>query len=158
MAHARKGPIHRLDIAEHFHKLSPKERRYAHHLSKAAWQGSRIILTQVSPEAPGIFDLIIELHQATAGDWNVLREVCGLSETDVDDFLEYAATFLSNLGNYYGSGDQKFVPALPKEALSKFGNISETVRNIIVKNIDSMYATPPYSLGKFENSYPTTAC
>ncbi|KAB8075665.1 hypothetical protein BDV29DRAFT_155462 [Aspergillus leporis] len=37
---------------------------------------------------------------------------------DVQLLLDYAAMFLSNMGNYYGSGDQKFTPAISKDKLA----------------------------------------
>ena len=34
--------------------------------------------------------------------------------------LVYVAAFLSNMGNYRGFGDSKFIPVVPKEKLEKF--------------------------------------
>lgn len=70
-------------------------------LCSAAWHGTRIILRQVSPESIEIFDFIIELHSCVAGDWDRLTRVAGIMSTELAAFLEYAATFLSNIGNYY---------------------------------------------------------
>jgi hypothetical protein len=57
----------------------------------------------VSPESADIFDLIIELHRACGGAWEKL-----LGQYDLDDvkeqlenFVQYAALFLNNMGNYY---------------------------------------------------------
>jgi hypothetical protein len=68
---------------------------------RAAWAGTRIILRQVSPEANGIFDLIIALHHACDGQWEALSQRTGVGMPDIDRFLGYAATFLSNVGNYF---------------------------------------------------------
>lgn len=68
--------------------------------SSAAWFGTRIILRQVSPEAPAIFDFIIALYRICDGNWDVLTEQ-NVSREDLDRFLAYAATFLSNVGNYF---------------------------------------------------------
>lgn len=152
MAHrGSSAPIHRLDIAASFHSLTSQEKRYAHHLSKAAWYGSRIVMRQVSPEAPSTFDFILEVHRAVEGIWSSLVEMCQVSEHDVDAFLDFAATFLSNLGNYYGSGDQKFVPQMPKEAFLKLGKVSEKASTLLEEIIDPLYAIPPYSLGSYKN-------
>lgn len=68
---------------------------------RAAWHGTRIVLRQVSPEAIGIFDFIIELYQTCSGDWDQLISEGRIKQSECDAFLEYAATFLSNVGNYY---------------------------------------------------------
>jgi hypothetical protein len=67
----------------------------------AAWHGTRIIMRQVSAEAIEIFDFIIELYNCCSGEWGQLGEQFGLQPSDVEEFLTYAATFLSNVGNYY---------------------------------------------------------
>lgn len=86
--------------------LDDSEKRYAHHMARAAWCGARIILRQVSPESPAIFDFILELYRSSGGDWDaLLRSLIQngkpVQRNDLDRFLTYAATFLSNVGNYY---------------------------------------------------------
>lgn len=68
---------------------------------RAAWHGARIILRQVSPESIDIFDFILELYQSCSGDWDMLVAEGCIGQEDCDAFLDYAATFLSNVGNYY---------------------------------------------------------
>lgn len=71
---------------------------------RAAWYGARIIFRQVSPEANDIFDLLIELHTCCNGIWpTLLGEGGGSNETreELRRFMEYAALFLTNMGNYY---------------------------------------------------------
>lgn len=98
-------PIHQLSIGRAFNGLTDKEKLYAHHLSKAAWAGTRIIFRQVSPEANTIFDLIMELHrscqQSFNGRWHDLGRAYGVPVEEVNAFLDYAAVFLSNIGNFY---------------------------------------------------------
>ena len=103
---ASKGlPIHQLSVEAAFNELDSREKLYAHHMARAAWSGTRIIHRQVSPESSGIFDLIMRLYEACKnnyrGDWDALANACKVSHADVNAFLEYAATFLSNIGNYY---------------------------------------------------------
>lgn len=72
--------------------------------TRAAWYGARITLRQVSPEANTIFDLLIELHTSCDGDWPKLLGESGDSHEareELGRFMEYAALFLSNMGNYY---------------------------------------------------------
>ena len=98
-------PIHQLSVEAAFNQLDPREKLYSHHMAKAAWSGTRIIHRQVSPESSGIFDFIMRLYEACKnsyrGDWDALANACKVSHADVNAFLEYAATFLSNMGNYY---------------------------------------------------------
>ncbi|KAF2731427.1 hypothetical protein EJ04DRAFT_583632 [Polyplosphaeria fusca] len=98
-------PIHRLSIDHAFPGLSKNEKFYAHYMARAAWHGTRIILRQVSPESLGIFDFILDLHSSCSGDWNALVQQGCFLEKECAAFLKYAATFLSNVGNYYGRGD-----------------------------------------------------
>lgn len=97
--------IHQLSVANAFNDLSLQEKLYAHHLAKAAWFGTRIILRQVSPESNACFDLIIRLYEACKdqfrGKWDDLADACKVSRGEVHAFVQYAATFLSNVGNYY---------------------------------------------------------
>lgn len=69
--------------------------------TSAAWHGTRIILRQVSEEAIGIFDFIMELYNWCSGQWIGLAKDADVDVTSLEEFLTYAATFLSNVGNYY---------------------------------------------------------
>lgn len=71
--------------------------------TRAAWNGTRIIFRQVSPEANGIFDFIMALYHSCDGNWEQLATETGVSVQELENFLEYAATFLSNIGNYFVS-------------------------------------------------------
>lgn len=90
----------KLEIATHFDTLNNAQKVYAHHISRAAFLGTRITLRQVSPESEGIYDLAIALHKAVDGDYKKLTEKTGVSEQDVTYWVEYAAGVLGNLGNY----------------------------------------------------------
>ncbi|XP_055987906.1 dipeptidyl peptidase 3 isoform X3 [Sorex fumeus] len=109
-----------LDCREAFRLLSPSERLYAHHLSRAAWYGGLAVLLQTSPEAPYIYALLSRLFRAQDPDelrQHALAE--GLSEEEFQAFLVYTAGVYSNMGNYKSFGDTKFVPNLPKEKLER---------------------------------------
>lgn len=77
-------------------------KRYAHHLARACWHGGRITLCQTSPEAEGIFDIVLELHRACSGRCKTFCDY-GIVQEDIDKWLEFAGTFLSSLGNYFVS-------------------------------------------------------
>ncbi|KFY35503.1 hypothetical protein V494_05841 [Pseudogymnoascus sp. VKM F-4513 (FW-928)] len=107
-----------LEIKKHFEALTPRQKRYAHYISRASFAGTRIILRQVSPESEAIYDFILALHRASAGDWSAYATRAGVSAQDLRYFLEYAAQFLGNSGNYKGFGDAKFVPRAPESAFA----------------------------------------
>lgn len=70
-------------------------------LRSAAWHGADIILEQVSPESRGIYRFILELHRACDGNWQQFVDQALITDEDLEHLLNYAATFLSNIGNYY---------------------------------------------------------
>ena len=47
-------PVNKLDCSQAFKGLTDQEKRYAHHFSRAGWEGALICLLQTSPESPGI--------------------------------------------------------------------------------------------------------
>lgn len=111
--------ICRLEVAPHFAALTLKEKLYAHHISRASFLGTRVTLRQVSRESEAIYDLILALYAACAGDWKKLASESSVSEQDVQYWLQYATVFLGSLGNYKSFGDLKFVPRIPKAELRK---------------------------------------
>jgi dipeptidyl-peptidase-3 len=100
--------VHQLEIKTVFDTLNKREKLYAHYLARAAWCGSRVIMRQVSPESPDIFDFIISLYRACDGRWNTLVVQCGVTPEELGTFLEYCATFLCNLGNFYVRYNYRF--------------------------------------------------
>ena len=109
-----------------FTALKPSGCRDSLICPRAAFTGSRITLRQVSPESESIYDFIVELYKACDGDWKALQSKSGVSEQDLQHFLEYAAQFLGNCGNYKGFGDSKFVPRCGEEAFGSLAGISST--------------------------------
>ena len=76
------------------------------------------MLRQLSPESEPIYDLIVTLHKSTNGDWEALRKKAGIEESELTHFLEYAAMFLGNTGNYKSFGDSKFIPRCSQESVA----------------------------------------
>ncbi|CAM1507779.1 Fc.00g046270.m01.CDS01 [Cosmosporella sp. VM-42] len=138
--------VFKLGIEAQFGRLTDQEKRYAHHMARSAWFGARIILRQVSPESPAIFDFILELHRTCSGNW---RSLIGpdVSSENLQRFLTYAATFLSNVGNYYGSGDQKFIPSVDQTVLQKLADRSPILARLYDEISESINARPPFNLG-----------
>jgi dipeptidyl-peptidase III len=92
-----------------------------------------VTLRQVSPESEPIYDLIVALYAACKGNWKTLAGKTGTSEDEVNGFLEYAAQFLGNCGNYKGFGDSKFIPRISGEVLSKLASVSEECTKALEK-------------------------
>ncbi|KAK1706799.1 peptidase family M49-domain-containing protein [Colletotrichum lupini] len=144
---------HRLEARCVFDNLAKDEdedgkayKAYAHHLARACWYGSRIMLRQTSPEAEGILDFILELHKACNGQWDEFR-TRGLDQEHLDCWLEYAATFLSSVGNYFESGDRKGIPNVPPDALRNMAMISPDAARKLEEIIGPMLNPQPASLG-----------
>ena len=85
---------------------------------RASFLGTRVTLRQTSPESEAIYDIIIALHDSCQGDWKQLQKDTGVAEDELKAFLEYAAQFLNNCGNYKAFGDSKFIPRLSPNALN----------------------------------------
>eukprot|EP01132_Coremiostelium_polycephalum_P002015 gene2015-2482_t len=120
-------PIYRLNVTEAFKGLTPKEKKYAHHFSQAAWWGSKICLGQTSTESPVIFSLFQRLFSLVSVDDLKSKVVPSLvSEDEFKHLLQYTASFYGNLGNYLSFGDSKFIPRIPKE---KFQLVVESVQD-----------------------------
>lgn len=122
-------PVCRLEARSHFLGLSPKEQSYAHFLSRASFHGSRICLRQASPHAEDIFDLLLAVFGDKV-DLAALKAASGVSDTAFGQFLDYAAQFLSNLGEYKTFGDVKFVPRVSSEDFAKIVSASGSQRAI----------------------------
>lgn len=57
----------RLEAKPFFDTLSLKEKKYAHFMSRAAFEGTRIIITQINPAAIRIYDMILKLFTNAKG-------------------------------------------------------------------------------------------
>lgn len=97
---SQREATHQLEIKDLFDGPTHREKLYSHHLARTAWHGSRVILRQTSPEGPGIFDFILQLHSACGGERDKLASQCKIKPDELDAFLEFAGMFLSCLGNY----------------------------------------------------------
>lgn len=64
------------------------------------------------------------LNKTAAGDWPALAVKAGIEEADLTAFLQYAAQFLGNSGNYKSFGDSKFLPRAPESAFAALASTS----------------------------------
>lgn len=102
-------------LRSHYHV--PDAAADTHH-PRACFAGTRIVLRQLSPEAESIYDLILALHRSCNGDWKALASKAGVEQAEVDHFLDYAAMFLGNMGNYKSFGDSKFIPRCSEKSVA----------------------------------------
>ncbi|KAJ9630795.1 hypothetical protein H2203_001320 [Taxawa tesnikishii (nom. ined.)] len=130
-----------LKIAPHFEALSDREQKYAHYISQACFAGTRVVLRQVSPESEAIYDFITELHRGCGGDYSKIKSSAGISDEDLEHYLNYAAQFLGNAGNYKSFGDAKFIPRLSSQALGAIAQTSAAASKHYEKCKNAFYET-----------------
>ncbi|KAF2018927.1 dipeptidyl-peptidase III [Aaosphaeria arxii CBS 175.79] len=143
-----------LAIKPHFEALSDKEKLYAHHISIASLAGTRVVLRQVSPESEPIYDFIIALHKRSSGDYSALAKEAGLSSGEIEAYLNYAAQFLGNAGNYKSFGDSKFVPRLDPRQLKALATVSQETLDLYEKFKDLIYTGD--DVAKLHLGYPSS--
>lgn len=115
----RAVPYCTLAIAGAFKDLTPKQRRYAHHMMMAGWCGTPVVAEQLSPESRPLLRFFYDFLSAQPLEMlkaNVTK--AGVAAEAVDQFLEYFAMVYSNMGNYISFGDSKFIPSIPQETFA----------------------------------------
>lgn len=141
-----------LAIKPHFEALSDTEKLYAHYISKASLAGTRIILKQVSPESEHIYDFIVSLHNHFNGDWKAIQQKAGVSDGELQDFLNYAAQFLGNCGNYKSFGDSKFIPRISPGGLEAIASVTPESKSLWEKFENDIYENK--TIGLMHLGYP----
>ncbi|KAF2463308.1 dipeptidyl-peptidase III [Lindgomyces ingoldianus] len=141
-----------LSIKPHFEALGEKEKLYAHYISTACFAGTRIVLRQISPESEPIYDFIVTLHKKCSGDYSSAAKEAGLSSDDLSAYLNYAAQFLGNLGNYKSFGDSKFVPRIEPRQLKALATVYPETLELFEKFKGAIYAGE--DVGKLHLGYP----
>ncbi|KAH6564881.1 hypothetical protein BSLG_005489 [Batrachochytrium salamandrivorans] len=142
-------PISRMQVKPHFDALTDTEKKYAHFIGQASWAGAGIVAASMSPYAPAIVTLFLDLFTVPETrrssspkmvDMATLQAKSGASEVSWKHFLEYASQVLSNLANYKSFGDTKFIPRLPlvefEAIVSRIGSDAaqksfESLKNVI---------------------------
>ncbi|KAF2655408.1 peptidase M49, dipeptidyl-peptidase III [Lophiostoma macrostomum CBS 122681] len=140
-------PVFALSARSAFEQLSPKEKLYAHHMSRAAYNGARILLNQVSPESETIVDMIFALYGFCNGEWFIFANQCAIGAAEMDRFLDYAAMVLDSLGNYRGYGDRKIIPRISRERLDQLCVRCEEASALFKKVSAAIFCPTPERLG-----------
>jgi dipeptidyl-peptidase-3 len=86
-------------------------------------------LRQLSPESEPTYDFILSLYKVAGGDWKGLAKKAGVDDAGLTAFLEYAAMFLGNNGNYKSFGDSKFVPRCDETVFAALAKTSPEALN-----------------------------
>ena len=89
-----------VDFRESFDQLTEEEKNYLYYLSKACWAGQLIDLFQTSYESPGLFIIFQMFFRSFKNIKDLDGGIKGIEPAMYKKFLEYAANFYSNFGNY----------------------------------------------------------
>lgn len=124
-------PVVALDAKTAFQGLTEREQLYAHHLSRASFAGGLIVLLQTSVEAPQIYRLIQSINsvQPVSEFKAAALAVEGVTKEDFQAFLVYCSGVFTNMGNYKGFGDTKFVPDLTQDMFWKIVQASKAFKD-----------------------------
>lgn len=97
-------------------------------------------------------DLILALHKHCNGDWKKLQTESQVSDDDLKHFLNFAAQFLGNTGNYKSFGDSKFIPRLPVDSFAALAATSERSAQLFGQVKDALYDIS--SVARLHLGYP----
>lgn len=117
------------------------------------------MLRQISPESEAIYDLILALHKSSGGDWKALQSKAGVSGDELSQFLEYAAQFLGNNGNYKSFGDSKFIPRCAESTVAALAATSPEAEGFYKATKGAIFSSNPPALmhmGYPEQGHMTT--
>lgn len=152
-------PVSCLEVETAFAGLTPTERLYAHHISKAAWVGGLVTLLQTSPESGPIFVLLHKLFRAQSpSEFKTAALAAGFTNDEITALFVYAAGVFSNAGNYKGFGDSKIIPGVEAarfEGLLKVSPIWDELKNLWGDINVQIYDLNP---GKRCLGYPPQGC
>ena len=100
----KKISIININFNETFEQLTEEEKNYLYYLTQACWTGQIIDLFQTSYESPALFMIFQMFFGSFEKIDDIENEIIKKDEKITPDminkFLEYAAKFYSNFGNY----------------------------------------------------------
>ena len=128
----KKISIININFNESFEQLTEEEKNYLYYLTQACWTGQIIDLFQTSYESPALF-MIFQMFFGSFEkiddlENQIIKKDEQITPEMINNFLEYAAKFYSNFGNYTIK-KKKFFPEFNKsesESQSIFESILKT--------------------------------
>ena len=128
----KKISIININFNESFEQLTEEEKNYLYYLTQACWTGQIIDLFQTSYESPALF-MIFQMFFGSFEkiddlENQIIKKDEQITPEMINNFLEYAAKFYSNFGNYTMK-KKKFFPEFNKsesESQAIFENILKT--------------------------------
>ena len=128
----KKISIININFNESFEQLTEEEKNYLYYLTQACWTGQIIDLFQTSYESPALF-MIFQMFFGSFEkiddlENQIIKKDEQITPEMINNFLEYAAKFYSNFGNYTIK-KKKFFPEFNKsesESQAIFENILKT--------------------------------
>ena len=127
----KKISIININFNESFEQLTEEEKNYLYYLTQACWTGQIIDLFQTSYESPALF-MIFQMFFGSFEkiddlENQIIKKDEQITPEMINNFLEYAAKFYSNFGNYTIK-KKKFFPEFNKSE-----NESQAIFEIILK-------------------------
>ena len=100
----KKISIININFNESFEQLTEEEKNYLYYLTQACWTGQIIDLFQTSYESPALF-MIFQMFFGSFEkiddlENQIIKKDEQITPEMINNFLEYAAKFYSNFGNY----------------------------------------------------------
>ena len=128
----KKISIININFNESFEQLTGEEKNYLYYLTQACWTGQIIDLFQTSYESPALF-MIFQMFFGSFEkiddlENQIIKKDEQITPEMINNFLEYAAKFYSNFGNYTIK-KKKFFPEFNKsesESQAIFESILKT--------------------------------
>ena len=128
----KKISIININFNESFEQLTEEEKNYLYYLTQACWTGQIIDLFQTSYESPALF-MIFQMFFGSFEkiddlENQIIKKDEQITPEMINNFLEYAAKFYSNFGNYTIK-KKKFFPEFNKsesESQAIFESILKT--------------------------------
>ena len=140
-----------VDFRESFERLTEEEKNYLYYLTKAIWSGQIIDLFQTSYESPALFIIFQMFFKSFKNFKDLDGKIKTVEPSTYLKFLEYAAKFYSNFGNYTIK-KKKFFPEFNEENLEKKIEAFEKILKVSQDSQDilSIWDTIKYII--FDNS------
>ena len=140
-----------VDFRESFERLTEEEKNYLYYLTKAIWSGQIIDLFQTSYESPALFIIFQMFFKSFKNFKDLDGKIKTVEPSTYLRFLEYAAKFYSNFGNYTIK-KKKFFPEFNEENLEKKIEAFEKILKVSQDSQDilSIWDTIKYII--FDNS------